>query len=262
MYKHPISTHYEKKVPKLFQSRLLALFFHVPQMIAFLDSLPDHYSFWDIMKALEVKRWFRLTSIYKDNIPSQWPLIIVANHPHILVDQLSIWALIESVRPHSKIVTITDNAPEDLECIYPFSIQVGKTPQEKKIFRENINTLLENNGTLIVFPGAKLTHRRWLDWSVREWRWRSWALHFSRHNAAPVLPIHVTSKTSMMYNFFSNMFPRHVMQTLNFRQALKKEMYIWLTVWKLLQPEDLPSPDELRDLVYKIGNQAYILPKK
>jgi hypothetical protein len=169
--------------------------------------------------------------------------------------------MLENIRPHSKIQIITDNAPKDLECIYPFSIQIWKTPQEKKIFRENVNTLLKNNGTLIVFPWAKLTHRRWFDGSVKEWKWRSWAIHFSKYNDAPIIPIHVTAKTSMIYNFFSNFFSRTIMQSLNFRQSLKKEMYIWLSVWNIIPCKQETTPEMLRDIVYTLWNQAYILPK-
>jgi len=109
---HPIMKHYKNKAPRVFQSKLVELFFHIPQMIAFLRSLPENYTFTDIMKALEVKRGFRLKTMNTQAVPREGPLVIVANHPHILVDQLSIGAMIEPLRPHSEIRVITDNAPK------------------------------------------------------------------------------------------------------------------------------------------------------
>ena len=258
---HPIMQHYNSKVPWIFQWKLLELFLHVRQMIAFMGSLPENHSFTDIMKALEVKRGFRLKTIYSEKIPKEGPLVIVANHPHILVDQLSIGAMIEPLRPHSEIRIITDNAPKWLENIYPFSEKVWKTPKEKAIFRKRINTLLKNNGTLIVFPGATLTYRHWLNGYTREYRWRSGAIHFAKYANAPIIPIHVTAKTSMIYNFCSNFFSREIMQNLNFRQALKKEMYIGLTVWDPIHPTAEISPEYLRDIVYWLGDEGYALKK-
>ena len=63
------------------------------------------------MKALEVKRGFRLKMQFQEKIPKTGALVVVANHPHILVDQFSLGAMLEKVRPESKIRIITDNIP-------------------------------------------------------------------------------------------------------------------------------------------------------
>jgi hypothetical protein len=138
--------------------------------------------------------------------------------------------MLEKIRPQSKIRIITDNIPAGFENIYPFSQRVGKTPEEKTQFRESINTLLKNNGTLIVFPSGKLTYRNWLTGVCVEDRWRTGAIHFAIHNKSPIIPVYISSKTTFVYNLFSNFCSRSYMQNLNFRQALKKEMYIGLTV--------------------------------
>lgn len=95
-----------------------------------------------------------------------------------------------------------------------------------------------------------------------ESRWRSGAIHFAKYANAPILPIHVTAKTSLIYNFCSNFFSRAVMQNLNFRQALKKEMYIGLTVWDPITSLENISPEDLRDVVYKLGDETCIISKK
>ena len=231
-------------------------------MIAFLYSLPQNFGFWDIMKALEVKRGFRLKMQFQEKIPTSWALVVVANHPHILVDQFPLGSMLEKVRPESKIRIITDNIPAWFEDIYPFSERVGKTPEEKSQFRENINTLLQNNGTLIVFPSWKLSYRHWITGITVEARWRTGAIHFAKHNHCPILPVYISSKTTFIYNLFSNFCSRSYMQHLNFRQALKREMYIWLTVWNPIFPIDSRITGEfLRDSVYELWDESYILRK-
>jgi hypothetical protein len=211
------------------------------------------------MCSLEVQRGFRLKMQFEQKVPLTWPLIVVANHPHILVDQFAIGCLIEKIRPTSTIKIITDNTPECFESIYPFSERVWKTPETKKRFRKNINHLLDNNGIIIIFPSWKLTYRQVLLGEIIEDRWRSWALHFAKYCNAPILPIHVSSKTSTIYNICSNFFSRPIMQTLNFRQALKKEMYIGLSVWDPIYDIENVSPENLRDIVYNLWNERYIL---
>ncbi len=259
---HPITSHYNKKVPKILRGKMTDNFFHISQMIAFLYGLPKKFTFTDIMRSLEVQRWFRMSSQWIENIPKSWPLVIVANHPHILVDQFAIGSLLESIRPQSEIKIITDNTPEGFEDIYPYSERVGKTPEAKQVFRDNINSLLKNNGTVIIFPSGKLTYRHFFTGEIIEDRWRSGALHFARYAQAPILPIFISSKTTAIYNLCSNFFSRQTMQWLNFRQALKKEMYIGLSVWEALIPSDNISPEDLRDIVYELWNENYILKEK
>lgn len=260
---HPIMHHYRERVPSFLRFQVVDNFFHVSHMIAFLYSLPENFHFTDIMKSLEVKRGFRLKMQFQEKIPSSWPLIVVANHPHILVDQFSLWSLLELARPKSEIRVITDNVPDGFDSIYPFSEKVGKTPEEKSQFRKNINTLLQNNGTLIVFPSGKLTYRNWITGMTIEDRWRTGAIHFAQYNGCPILPVYISSKTTFIYNLFSNFCSRAYMQNLNFRQALKKEMYIGLTVWNpIFSVDSNITGESLRDSVYELWDESYILMKR
>lgn len=256
---HPIMKHYRKKVPKIFRSQIFENFFHIYQMIAFLYSLPKDFCLKDVIAWLEAKRWFRMNIQWEDRIPKTGPLIIVANHPHIFVDQFSIGYMVELYRPESKIKIVTDNIPEWLGEIYPYSHNVGKTQKEKEVFRQEIDSFLKEWGTLIILPGGKLNYRHWLTGVRVEGKWRSWALHFAKNNNTPILPVYVSSKTTFVYNFLSNFLPRSYMQNLNFRQALKKEMYIGLTVGEAFSSWVSLTPDTLREKVYELWDDIYII---
>ncbi|MCH8518936.1 1-acyl-sn-glycerol-3-phosphate acyltransferase, partial [Candidatus Gracilibacteria bacterium] len=256
---HPIIRHYRRKVPRIFRSQLFENFFHIHQILALLYSLPQNYTLRDVVKGLEAKRGFRLKIQSQEKIPSSGPLIVVANHPHIFVDQFSLGCMIEIYRPGSQIKIVTDNIPEGFDDIYPYSEKVGKTLEEKRIFRENIDTFLQAHGTLIILPGGKLNYRHWLTGMRVEGRWRSGALHFAKNNNTPILPVYISSKTTFIYNFLSNFLPRSYMQNFNFRQALKKEMYIGLTVGDPIYYSEELTPDILREKVYELGDDVFTI---
>lgn len=152
------------------------------------------------LKALELK--YDISPQDLAQIPAQGACIVVANHPHGLSDGIIFGELLTSIRSDVKIL-----ANEQLslcEELVPWLIQVDVYESEDA-HRKNAKAVremfkhLKNGGLLGVFPAGSASTFSLRDMSVTDDPWNSNIAAIIRKTEAPVVPLHISGSSSLLF---------------------------------------------------------------
>ena len=136
-------------------------------------------------------------------IPATGRLVIVANHPSGAIDAFALLDAVGQVRRDVKIV-----ANDFLTAIEPIRglllpVRIlGGRPGSDSL--RAIEAALQREECVIVFPAGEVS--RMSPRGIRDGRWRRGFLKFARGANAPVLPMHVKARNSMLFYGTSAMF--------------------------------------------------------
>ncbi|KFN46401.1 hypothetical protein N790_08630, partial [Arenimonas malthae CC-JY-1] len=153
--------------------------------LAFVEAALEH---------LDVR--YVVDQVERERIPQTGRLLIVANHPSGALDALALLHFVGSVRRDVRIVA-NDllGAVEPLaDLLLPLRILGGK-PTAQSLAA--VEAALEQEQCVIVFPAGEVS-RLGLR-GVRDGRWRRGFLRFARATGAPVLPVRVGARNSMLF---------------------------------------------------------------
>lgn len=135
-------------------------------------------------------------------IPATGPLVVVANHPHGLVDGLVMAELIGKVRTDYKI--LTRSLLTGIREIDPFMLPVP-FPHEEDSHRKSITMrneamdTLKAGGVIILFPaGAVASSETWFG-PVKEKPWNPFTAKMVLKSGATVLPIYFPGRNTRLY---------------------------------------------------------------
>lgn len=137
-----------------------------------------------------------------DKIPTTGPVIVVANHPHGLVDGLVLAELMGKVREDYKILTrsLLTGIPEIEKFMLPVAF-----PHEENSQRLNINMRkaamahLKNGGVIVLFPAGVIASSETMFGPVIEAEWNPFTAKMIQRSGATVLPIYFPGRNSRTY---------------------------------------------------------------
>ena len=135
-------------------------------------------------------------------IPAAGPVIIVANHPHGLVDGMVLAELIGRVRTDYKILTrsLLTGIPEIAEFTIPVPFPHEADARDKNLeMRRASMEHLSNGGVVVLFPSGVVasSHSLWGD--AVEAEWNPFTAKMIRRSKAAVVPIRFTGQNSRAY---------------------------------------------------------------
>lgn len=149
-------------------------------------------------------------------IPKTGPVVVVANHPHGLVDGLVMARLVMQVRGDFKILTrsLLTGIEEIAYHMVPVPFPHEADAQEKGLEMRRISMdHLANGGVVILFPAGKVaTSTGWWDDAV-EAEWNVFTAKMVQKSRATVLPIFFPGQNSRIYHIADKISP-------TFRQGL------------------------------------------
>ena len=139
---------------------------------------------------------YTVSNTDKENIPATGAVVIVANHPLGALDALSLIMLVSEVRSDIRVVgnDLLDNIPPMRSLLLPINNLDG-SPGKNNI--RNIQEALRQQQAVIMFPSGEVSRAR-LN-GVRDTRWHSGFLRFASKTEAPILPVYMHARNSMMF---------------------------------------------------------------
>ncbi|MCO6385000.1 MAG: lysophospholipid acyltransferase family protein [Vannielia sp.] len=137
-----------------------------------------------------------------DNIPETGPLVIVANHPHGLVDGMVLAELIGRRRTDYKILTrslLTGVAEiDDFMIPVPFPHEPDALERNLEM-RKKANDHLKAGGCVVVFPAGEVaSSKSWFGPAIEK-EWHTFTSKMILRSEARVVPIYFQGQNSRYY---------------------------------------------------------------
>ena len=135
-------------------------------------------------------------------IPKTGPVVVVANHPHGLVDGMIMGELVSRVRPDFRILTrsLLTGIPEIEEFMIPVPFPHEENSRELGLqMRDLTMAHLAAGGVVILFPAGKVAcSETWFGPAI-EAEWNVFTHKMITKSGAVILPIHFTGQNSRAY---------------------------------------------------------------
>ena len=169
-------------------------------------------SFWDgCVDLLKLDIDFDEEKIKK--IPSEGPLMIVANHPFGVLDGLVICWLTSKIRSKFKVLThsLLLRASETKDFLLPIDFSDNKKAMITNLeTRKTARKILDEGGTIVVFPGGTVsTTKRFYNKTALDPSWRNFTSRLIKRSKPTILPLHFTGQNSFLFQTAS-----HISETL------------------------------------------------
>lgn len=146
-----------------------------------------------------------------DRIPKKGPVIVVANHPHGMVDGMIFADLIGRVRPDYRILTrslltVIDEVAGSYMIPVPFPHDVDA--QRKYVeMRANAMKHLKDGGVVALFPsGVVASSETWWGPAI-EGEWNVFTAQLIRRSGATVVPLRFPGQNSRAYQIANKVSP-------------------------------------------------------
>jgi putative hemolysin len=135
-------------------------------------------------------------------IPRTGPLVVVANHPHGLVDGMVMAELIGRVRTDYKILTrsLLTGIPEIAEFLIPVPFPHEDNARELGLeMRAECMAHLKQGGVIVLFPAGKVAHSATFFGQAIEGDWNPFTAKMVQRSGATVLPIYFPGRNTRLY---------------------------------------------------------------
>jgi putative hemolysin len=133
------------------------------------------------------------------SIPASGPAVILANHPHGIVDGLAVATLVRRVRPDVRLLANRrlSQIPELVRLCFFVDPSGGNRAVSRSIAGLRAAKRWLNDGhALIVFPSGEVAHRRNADGSYAESPWHDTAERLARSGGVPIVSALIEGRNS------------------------------------------------------------------
>jgi len=189
-----------------------------------------------------------------DRIPKDGPAVVVCNHPFGALDGLILGALLEETRPDFRILgnlILSRIAPLQpwVIPVNPFASGKGSSANSRGL--RSALGWLDQGGVVALFPAGEVSRFRFRDRSVRDPRWSLHAAALARRTGAPVVPVFIHGRNSLIFQSVGAVHP--ILRTLMLPRELvnKAGSHVPVAVGPPILPKELERlGDDLRRTRY------------
>jgi putative hemolysin len=173
------------------------------------DSDYDPHFFKKTLKAMAVH--FELNEAGYARIPKKGKLIVVANHPFGGIDGVILGALLQGLRPDSKLMG--NYLLSQMEGIRGNIINVDpfETANSVKANLDGIRQAIQHlraGGCLGLFPAGEVSSFQWSCRAVADRNWTQHIVKLALKTEAPVLPVYFEGRNSLLFQIAGLIHPR------------------------------------------------------
>jgi len=145
------------------------------------------------------------------NIPKEGPVVVVANHPHGMVDGMILADLIGCVRQDYRILTrsvLTGLDEAATSFMIPVPFPHDPDAQKKMVeMRAIAMAHLKEGGVVALFPsGVVMSSETWFGPPIEQ-EWNVFTAKMIRRSGAKVVPVYFPGRNSYAYQFANKISP-------------------------------------------------------
>ncbi len=261
--RHIVDVLIEERAPHLLgdpQIRWLFKTFVYPlvqhrEAVELIDTIAD-FTGHEMMSLAARELAFRLTVNGLENVPTDGRAILVANHPTGLADGVAIFDVLSRVRKDFRFFVNRDAlraVPGMTDMFIP--IEWGRNRRSvgssRATFQE-VSRAMRQEELVLIFPSGRLAYMSAT--GLRERDWLPTAVTLARKYKAPIIPLYVRARNSLIFYLVSQISVELRDITL-FRELLNKRRHQFgLTFGAPIEPDSLrPDPEHaIRDLQHYV----------
>ena len=153
--------------------------------IDFVEQVLDYFDFS-----------YRVSERDIENIPHTGKIVIVANHPIGTLDGLALLKMVHRVRPDVKVVA--NQMLGTIKALKPLLLTVDNVGG--KSTRKSLADIIEfvkDDSAVIIFPAGEVS--RFGPKGIKDGEWSKGFLTIAKSAKAPVLPIHINGRNSLLF---------------------------------------------------------------
>lgn len=177
------------------------------------------------------------------NIPETGGCVIIANHPTGLADGLAVFQAIRERRPDHVFLANADALrviPNGGDIIIPVEwVKSKRTHSKARDTLLAVKAALADGRCVVIFPSGALAVMGWRGLVDRPWQ--SSAAMLARKYKAPVIPLRIKARNSVLYYMFSLLSGELRDITLFHELLNKKDKRFKLIFGETIQPEMIPK---------------------
>ena len=169
---------------------------------------PNQTFFSKALELLQIKLLTPMEQIRK--IPKTGPVILVANHPHGLVDGLILAEFCERVRNDFKILTreLLNTIPEIQDNLLPVAFpHVENSVKQNIAMRKIAMDHLAAGGVLVLFPAGQVASAPSWHTPSLEATWNPFTAKLIRRSNARIVPVYFPGENSRLYHWANLISP-------------------------------------------------------
>ncbi len=196
------------------------------------------------------------------SVPTEGPCIVVANHPHGMLDGLIVMQLLGQIRPDFKVMA--NHFLARFQQLRPLFFQVDPFGGRAAI-RHNITTAraatnwLRDGKMLMVFPGGEVSSLNHKDWRVSDPPWDEGVARFAEKTGAPVVPMFIGGRNSNLFQL-SGLLNPHLRTALLVREMMNKRgTTIDIRIGRQTAPSTLRSLGSRDQITRYLRTKIYLL---
>jgi len=143
-----------------------------------------------------------------ENIPSEGPLILIANHPYGILDGLMLGHILSRVRGDFRILanSVFTRAPDLERVVLPISFEESKEAMALNLStRKEALAYLARGGAIGIFPGGTVSTSAKPFSQPMDPGWRGFTARMISKSGATVVPIYFEGHTSRMFQIASHL---------------------------------------------------------
>ncbi|PCK30923.1 GNAT family N-acyltransferase [Pseudoalteromonas piscicida] len=239
----------------------LGYLLHEQEFVAFADTYPhlEGLEFVEqVLDELDFDARFKPKQI--EHIPSEGPVVIVANHPIGSLDALALIKVLAQVRPDLKVVA--NRMLMSVTPMHPLLLPVDNlSGASKKQELANIHKHLKAEGALLIFPAGEVS--RLSPTGIKDCKWNSGFFRIAKKANCPILPIFIKAKNSPLF-YGTSMIYKPLASLLLVKEMFKqRQKSLEFEIGASIPPESYLI-DNLKDkeIVALIRKQLYRLASK
>ncbi len=141
-------------------------------------------------------------------IPATGPVVVVANHPHGLVDGMILAEIVNRVRSDFKILTrsLLTGIPEVEEFMIPVPFPHEENSRELGLaMRNDTMAHLKAGGAIILFPAGKVACSEGYFGPAIEAEWNVFTHKMIARSGATIVPVHFTGQNTRIYQIANHL---------------------------------------------------------
>ena len=235
----------------------------IKRAAGYQDAVARGEDFWQVM----VQRYGLSLDVVGgslDNVPSEGPLVMVANHPYGILDGLTMGHIL-SARRGGDFRILANNVfrkAEDLDrVILPISFDTSR-----EAVAENLNTrkvalkYLDDGGAIGVFPGGTVSTAARPFSAPMDPVWRSFTAKMISKSGAQVLPVFFEGSNSRLFQVASHLHTTLRMALLIKEFKRRTDEPVRLCIGNPIPPEELaPFHQDAKGMMDFLRARTYAL---